>query len=231
MRRIPAMAALTAVGAYGALQTLGRRAGSTAQERQAPLPGDELVPEPQIVTDHATTIQARPDEIWPYLSQMGWHLGGYYTPHWVDERLFPENWTSLDRLDPNLVRDLKVGDIIPDGKPGTAHYVVARAEASSLLLLKSTTHLPPGWGDKYGAEFTWTWCFKLTDLGDASTRVHLRVRGHSDPWWLTALYVGALIPADYVMSTGMLRGLKSRAELGAPPEASGREALRQELYT
>lgn len=231
MHRIRTIAALSTVGAYGALQTLGRRAGSTAQERQAHLPGDELVAEPQMVTNHASTIQARPQEIWPYLSQMGWHLGGYYTPHWVDAMLFPENWKSLDRLDPNLVRDLKVGDIVPDGKPGTAHYVVAQVEAPSLLLLRSTTHLPPGWGDKYGAKFTWTWCFKLTDLGDASTRVHLRVRGHSEPWWFTALYVGALIPADYIMATGMLRGLKTRAELGASPEASGREKLRQELYT
>jgi hypothetical protein len=230
MPRIPTLAALTVVGLYGALQTLGRRAGSTAGERRARLPGDELVSEPQMVTNHACTIRARPHEIWLYLSQMGWHLGGYYTPHWVDARLFPENWESLDRLDPNLVRDLKVGDIIPDGKPGTAHYVVARADAPSLLLLKSTTHLPPGWGDKYGARFTWTWCFKLTGLDEATTRVHLRVRGHSDPWWLTALYVGVLIPADYIMSTGMLRGLKTRAERGASPRVSGREPLRQELY-
>jgi len=230
MPRIPTLAALTVVGLYGALQTLGRRAGSTARERQARLPGDELVSRPQMVTNHACTIRARPQEIWLYLSQMGWHLGGYYTPHWVDARLFPENWESLDRLDPNLVRDLKVGDIIPDGKPGTAHYVVARADAPSLLLLQSTTHLPPGWGDKYGAEFTWTWCFNLTGLDEATTRVHLRVRGHSDPWWLTALYVGALIPADFIMSTGMLRGLKTRAERGASPRVSGREPLRQELY-
>jgi hypothetical protein len=230
MRRIPTIAILSAVSAYGTLQLLGRRAGSSPQERQVGLPGDELVTEPRMVTNHATTIRTRPDVIWPWICQMGWHLGGYYTPHWVDALLFPENWNSLDRLDPNLVRDLKVGDIIPDGKPGTALYLVTQVEAPWLLLLKSSTHLPPGWGEKYGAKFTWTWCFKLTDLGDGSTRVHLRVRGHSDPWWFTVLYVGAIIPADYIMATGMLRGLKSRAERGASPEPSGREALRQELY-
>lgn len=230
MRRIPTLAAISALGAYGVVQLLGRRAGSTALERREHLPGDELVAGPQLVTDHATTIKARPDVIWPWISQMGWHLGGYYTPHWVDAMLFPDNWSSLDRLDPLLVRDLKVGDIIPDGPPGTAHYSVARVEAPSLLLLKSSTHLPPGWGEEYGARFTWTWCFKLTGLADGSTRVHLRVRGRTAPWWFTALYVAALVPADYIMATGMLRGLKRRAELEASPEPSGRDALRQELY-
>ena len=230
MRRAPAVVALSAVGAYGALQILGRRAGSTPHERRVRLPGDELVAQPQLVTNHATTIRARPDVVWAWLSQMGWHLGGYYTPHWVDALLFPENWESLDRLDPNLVRSLRTGDIIPDGPPGTAHYVVAEVEAPLLLVLKSSTHLPPGWGEKYGATMTWTWCFHLTELVEASTRVHLRVRGHTDPWWFTALYGATIIPADYIMATGMLRGLRTRAELDSSPTPSGRDPLKQELY-
>lgn len=230
MRKVPAKAAVSAVGAYAvgayaALQVLGRRAGSTDQERKAHLPGDGLVARPQLVTNHAITVEAPPEDIWPWISQMGWHLGGYYTPHWVDALLFPDNWRSLDRLDPTLVRDLQVGDIIPDGRPGTAYYVVDQVEAPTLLLLRSSTHYPPGWGEKYGARFVWTWCFHITDLGDGTSRVHLRVRGRSDPWWLTALYVGALIPADYVMATGMLRGLRERAENGAPPAPSGREPV------
>jgi hypothetical protein len=230
VRCVPILAGLSAVSAYGALQVLGRRAGSTAEERRADLQGDDLVACPQMVTNHATTVQARPEDVWPWLTQMGWHLGGYYTPPWVDTLLFPENWHSLERLDPVLVRDLEVGDIIPDGQPGTAHYVVTQVEAPRLLLLRSSTHRPPGWGEKYRVAFTWTWCFRLTDLGDGSTRVHLRVRGRTRPWWFTALYVGTLIPADYVMATGMLRGLKARAEQLAAPEPSGREPLHQAHY-
>jgi hypothetical protein len=82
-----------------------------------------------MVTNHAVTIGARPEQIWPWLTQMGWHLGGYYTPQWVDRLMFPNNWSSLDHLDPNLVRDLKVGDTIPDGPPGTAQYVVHEVHA------------------------------------------------------------------------------------------------------
>jgi hypothetical protein len=208
--------------AYAALQVLGRRAGSTASERRAAVPGDELVRCPQLRTDHAVTIDAPPDAVWPWLTQMGWHRAGWYTPRWVDRLLFPDNWASLDRLDPALTRDLRVGDSIPDGPPGTARYDVVEARPPHLLVLHSTTHLPPGWDVRYDARFEWTWCFRLTPVGGDRTRVHLRVRGRGAPWWFIALYVAALVPADYVMATGMLRGLKHRAEkvpVGAVAEA------------
>jgi hypothetical protein len=210
------------VAGYAALQLLGRRAGSTAQERGARLPGDDVVRRPKLLTNHAVTVGAPAEEIWPWLTQMGWHLGGYYTPHWVDRLLFPENWSSLDRLDPRLVRELRVGDVIPDGPPGTAYYVVHEVAPGKVLVLRSTTHLPPGWEERFGARFTWTWCFSLYELTGGCTRVHLRVRGRTHPWWLTALYVGLLVPADFVMATGMLRGIKTRAESGLPPAVSGR---------
>jgi hypothetical protein len=139
MLRIWTVVAVTAAAGYILLQFLGRRAGTTQVERHLTLPGDQLVPRPQMVTDHAVTIGVESVEIWPWLSQMGWHLGGYYTPTWVDRLLFPSNWPSLDHLDPALVRDLHPGDIIPDGPPGTAWFVVEEADAPRLLVLHSTT--------------------------------------------------------------------------------------------
>jgi hypothetical protein len=231
MSRRSELAGVAALGCgYAAVQVLGRRAGSSAQERAALLPGDELVTRPQMVMDHAVTVRARPDRVWPWLSQMGWHLGGYYTPGWVDRLFFPQNWRSLDRLDPALVRELQVGDVIPDGKPGTAYFRVARVDPGRLLVLRSTTHVPPGWGDTHRARITWTWTFHLTEREEGSTRVHLRVRGRMSPWWFTALYVATIVPADLVMSTGMLRGLAHRVERSAPPESSGREPMRPGRY-
>lgn len=225
MNRVLALVGGSALAGYTALQVLGRVAGSTAAERKAHRPGDDLVERPQTVTDHATTINAPASEIWPWLTQMGWHLGGWYTPEWVDRLLFPENWSSLHRLDPNLVRELDPGDTIPDGRPGTAYYVVEQVHPPHLLVLRSWTHIPPGWDDRFGVRIHWTWCFSLTELERGRTRVHLRVRGRTDPWWFTLMYVVTLVPADLVMATGMLRGLRERAEAGAPPEVSGRKPL------
>lgn len=47
-----------------------------------------------------------------------------YLPRWVDRLLFPDNWPSADHLNPALVRDLRPGDNIPDGRPCTAHLVI-----------------------------------------------------------------------------------------------------------
>lgn len=225
MSRTTSLVAGIALTAYGALQILGRTAGSTAEERRAQLPGDELVAAPQMVTNHGIRIDAPAEQIWPWLTQLGWHLGGWYTPGWVDRLIFPDNWSSLDQLDPQLVRELRVGDTIPDGPPGTAEYVVSQVQAPHLLVLRSTTHIPPGWDEKYGASITWTWTLRLREAPDGSTRDHLRVRGHMDPWWFAALYLATIVPADYIMATGMLRGLKKRVEVGAPPATSGRPPL------
>jgi hypothetical protein len=54
---------------------LGQTYGSTPEERRKPLPGDDIVPNPQVVTNHATTIDAPPEAVWPWLVQMGWHRG------------------------------------------------------------------------------------------------------------------------------------------------------------
>jgi hypothetical protein len=95
------------LAAYAGLQVLGRVAGTTSAERRQRLPGDELVDSATIVTDHAIGIAGEPQQVWPWLTQLGWHLGGYYTPKWIDRLLFPGNWPSLDRLDP-----------APAGQPG-----------------------------------------------------------------------------------------------------------------
>jgi hypothetical protein len=210
---------------YGTLQILGRRAGSAAEERRSRMPGDELVARPQILTNHAITIEARPADVWPWLTQLGWHLGGFYTPEWVDRLFFSQNWPSLDHLDPVLQRDLKVGDTIPDGPPGTAEFVVAEVEIPHTLVLRSTTHLPPGWRQRFGADLDWTWSFRLIEPRGGGTRLQLRVRGRMTPWWLTATYVATIVPADFVMAGGMLRGIKQRVGSGAPPKFSGRSPL------
>jgi hypothetical protein len=77
--------------AYAAVHRLGRTYGSTARERQASMPGDDLVSKPQFVATHGITIDAAPESVWPWLVQMGWHRGGWYTARWVDKLLFPAN--------------------------------------------------------------------------------------------------------------------------------------------
>ena len=119
---------LAAAGGYAVLQRLGRTYGTTAVERRRDLPGDELMARPMAVTTHAITIAAPPGRIWPWLLQMGWHRGGWYTAEWVDRLLFPANWPSATTIVPTL-QHLEVGDHVPDGPPESGcAFVVTRLE-------------------------------------------------------------------------------------------------------
>ena len=80
--------------AYATLHRLGQTYGSTFYERHAPMPGDGIVPKPRFVITHGITIDAPPKDVWPWLVQMGWHRGGWYTARWVDKLLFPANRAS-----------------------------------------------------------------------------------------------------------------------------------------
>ena len=200
------------LGGYASLQWLGRTSGSTRAERAMSLPGDDVVVQPHFVTDHAITIDASPSAVWPWLVQMGWHRAGWYTSRWVDVLLFPANEASADRIHAEW-QGLAVGDLVPDGAPETeCYFVVRELEPEHHLVLHSRSHLPPDFRDRFGAAIDFTWVFSLRDLGDGRTRFHFRSRARLSPWWLSALYLLALVPADHVMSRQMLRGVKSRAE-------------------
>jgi len=53
--------------------------------------------------------------VWPWLLQIGWHRGGWYTARWIDLLLFPDNLASADRVHPEL-QDIRVGSFIPGGR-------------------------------------------------------------------------------------------------------------------
>jgi len=107
-------------------------------------------------------------------------------------------------------------------------HAVSRAE-NRHLILHSEDHLPPGWKQRYGAWIDWTWAFVLDDLGDDKTRFIVRSRLRAGPWWVAAAYLLAIIPADFVMSRQMLRGVKTRVERGgrANPGQDGRMRRRE----
>lgn len=205
--------ALGGVAGYAVLQWLGRTYGSTAAERRMPMPGDEIVSEPQYDITHAITIDSPASEIWPWLVQVGWHRGGWYTARWVDRLLFPANDASADHLVPAL-QHCEVGDFIPDGPPeAECGFDVVQVEPRRHLVLESTTHLPLTWRTNRHARLRWTWTFLLIPLDPGpQTRFVFRWRARTEPWWVRALATLLIVPADAIMSHDMLHGVKQRTE-------------------
>ncbi len=58
------------------------RWGATTEEAQMALPGDGILTEPKYSNTLAVTVDAEPDEIWPWMVQMAQDRAGYYTHSW-----------------------------------------------------------------------------------------------------------------------------------------------------
>src|SRR3712207_8025462 len=55
------------------------RWGATDEEVEHPMPGDEIVKDPTFNATRAVTIRARPEEIWPWIVQIGMTRAGWYS--------------------------------------------------------------------------------------------------------------------------------------------------------
>jgi hypothetical protein len=60
------------------------RWGAARKEVAAAMPGDDIVPRAQFNATRAMTIEAPPDDVWPWIAQLGYRRGGFYTYDLVD---------------------------------------------------------------------------------------------------------------------------------------------------
>jgi hypothetical protein len=173
------------------------------EERSASLPGDQIVSTPKTTYTLATTIDATPSEIWPWLVQVGQGRAGFYTHEWI-ENLLGADIHNANRIVPAL-QDVSAGDRIrltPDpyfGQPGQ-FMTVAAIEPQHTLVFEQT--LPNG--------SKASWAFVLRAQDDGTTRLLSRRRGGAP-----TLFDRVMRPGYVYMDRGMLRGIRKRAEAGS----------------
>jgi hypothetical protein len=174
------------------------RWGTTSEERTRPMAGDAIIPNPTHWATHAVTIEAPPDDIWPWLVQLGYQRGGLYSYDWLD-RLFG----ILDRPSANNVlpwfQQLAVGDKIPLGP--RQELTVAALHEKRALALRYSAH-----------EFEWVWQFSLYPLNERRTRLITRGTERYKNTVGAWLFMRVMEPAAFVMTRRMLLGVKQRAE-------------------
>ncbi len=180
--------------------------GATAQEIGATLPGDELVLNPVAQTTQAVTIRATPEQIYPWLLQLGVDRGGMYSYDAL-ENLFGLNVHTVDRIVPEY-QNVKPGDFwgfTPKASGDGPGVYVAKLDPNRAVLgcfgMRSSSPSP----------CTGTWQLVLQAQSDGTTRLILRAR--TDAASPMTGVVGAVFdPITFVMQRGMLLGFRDRIE-------------------
>jgi hypothetical protein len=212
---IVALASLAAMGStvYGLIvRPRISRWGATDDEVLRTLPGDELASPYgyRPISTRAITIDAPPEEVWPWLVQMGSGRAGFYTHEWVERLLFITyaDGHSSTRIHPEW-QDLQVGDRVPYSRFNTVE--VTMVDPPRCLIAGEWLVLEPL-------------------AGGSKTRLIARTRGG----WLEPLarrvpVIGPLLgpilaviergPGEllhHYMESGMLLGIKARVEAKGP---------------
>lgn len=170
--------------------------GSTDEEREEVLPGDDLVGKPAFSATRAITISSSPAGVFPWVAQLGFGRAGWYSYDFIDN--FGRKSATTLHSDWAVQ---SVGDVVPGGP---INFSVREINAPNHLVLElSSTRQSP--------RLTFTMAYVLRPIGE-STRLISRVRSGLRAPLGTVLLRSILGPGDGVMLRRQLLGLKERAE-------------------
>lgn len=184
--------------------------GATAAEIDTGLPGDDLLTTVGVVATRAISVRARPDQVWPWVAQLGQGRGGFYSYDALENLVgchIHSASTIVDRW-----QDVAVGDQVRL-HPEVA-LTVSRVEPGRALVLRGGVPM----GDA-PAPYDFTWAFVVRDGPAGTTRLVVRERYAYDRWW-SPLVVEPVQVLSSVMSRRMLTGIQRRAQQAPPARAS-----------
>ena len=108
---------------------------ATEAEKRVQRPGDDLVDPADVVMDRAFTVPGLPEQVWPWLVQLGKQRAGWYLPARA-ERLLPRSRRGARTVNPAWL-GLRPGDVIPDYGSRHETFEVAAITAPSSLVYRS----------------------------------------------------------------------------------------------
>lgn len=225
IKRIVLGAGIAAAGwaTWTAIQRWRETWGVDPDERWRPLPGDDLIEAPLASDTRGITIDAPPELVWPWLVQMGYGRGGWYSIDRLDMR-----GGSANRI-VEAWQTLAVGDVLPTHPGGgfavkvlePGRVLVLRADPASMQPPddKLQPDVPAGLAASGAflsatpSEFEATWAFVLEPIGDGRTRLIERLR-----YWGATGGPGARVVMPifgfgvFVMMQRQMIGIQQRAE-------------------
>ena len=164
--------------------------GSTPAEAEAELPGDDCMPGTASTT-RGIDIDAPPEDVWPWLVQIGFGRAGWYSYDWIDNDGRPSATTIVPEL-----QDLAVGDRIPM-TPELGFIVEELVPPHHLVAVSD--------------DDTTSWCLDLQALPGGRTHLRSRFRANFARTPASALWIAVSDPGVFLMERRMLKGIRARA--------------------
>jgi hypothetical protein len=178
--------------------------GAAQAEVNKAQPGDDFIPVSVGGHTRAISINAPASEIWPWLVQIGADKGGFYSHTWI-EGMIGCPITNADRIHPEW-QNLKAGDLmrmcVSDPAPPPYEVIEVLSDRALVLGHRATEADllgDVGWFD--------TWTFILEPVNANTTRLIARSRNAKNVAWMRIIE-----PGFFIMESGMLKGIKGRAE-------------------
>lgn len=170
------------------------RWGATDEEVMRPMPGDELVLDPTFNATRAVTVKARPEQIWPWLVQIGYGRAGWYSYDLIDN--FGKR--SSERIIPGL-QHIEVGDEVPISP--WISLKVSSFEINRFMVWVSQPDPP---------DDPWTW--GLYPIDEDHTRLITRLRSRYK-WKFPDIVINLGVDVfDISFMRMCMLGIKQRAE-------------------
>ena len=227
-------ACAAAAGVLGGLWAYGLKYNLTEEDKALHLPGDELMRDVEdcIHIGEAIDIDATPEQVWPYLAQMGTRKAGWYSFSWL-ERFFTFHIYNTFSIVPEW-QDIKPGDYLLYHQCGIGSEVKS-VKINEHIATISDTRKPseyPGaipFTLPIGLDhFAWTWNFNLVEKPDGTTRLITTadVSFAPDNGWRKAVVTMALGTPSFVMIRAFLETIKGLAEGKINPEGYVNSFLR-----
>lgn len=198
---------------FGVVRPWHTNWGATEEEIAMALPGDDLIPDPQYVSNHAVTIDAPIADVWPWLAQIGYGRAGWYSYDGLHRAMgvagsVDDPQRSATRIIPEL-QDLHVGDHIRFQPSEEPSFVVIAVGAPHTMLLGSGRdgfEVSPEMGG-----LTWAWVLREVDAH--TTRFIVRSRNiYSSNPVVRALFRVVIDPGGFLMERRTMLNIKARAE-------------------
>ena len=217
--KIVGVAAAAAVVYAACVRARLMRWGATVEEVAGPYPGADLVPDGERGATMAVTIGVPPDQVWPWLVQLGGDRGGWYSWDHLDNAGRP----SADRVHPEW-QDIALGDHVTyrTRRHGPVDaWEVAALDRNRFLGLRGLSDLRGRRLDptqpRPSAYTEGLWGFLSNELPGGSTRLVIGGYQAFRPRWLGRLLTYWLYPpVVWIMQARMMAALKRNVERTAP---------------